>query len=310
MDLSVIIVNYNTRDALGRCLASLVAHLPREAETEIIVADNGSEDGSREYVAREFPSVSVLGLDNRGYSAAVNAALGKCSGREVLLLNADVELTQESCERMSRNLNANPLAGLVGPRHVGLDGKTQLTCGLFPNLRREIRRKRLQSRMDRGDEAAVGEFEREHSRTMPVDWVSGSCMLFRMQAVLDAGGWDENYFLFFEDIDWCKSLRDADWQVVYVPEAIVVHIHGASARKFASRAERAYRLSQLYFARKHFGHISLFLTRLYLTLKFGVVIVKGVFAREKATGVVDCLAALWSPVPPPPEDKIVLERTR
>ncbi len=299
MDLSIIIVNHNTREALGRCLVSLQERLPSGIEYEIIVADNASSDGSREYVTRAFPGVSVLALENRGYSTAVNAALRNSRGREILLVNADVEILPEAYEVMSANLAGNPKAGVIGPRHVGPEGNPQLTCGEFPGLIQEIRRKKEQYRLDHGDATAIQEFNRRYAQLTPVDWVSGSCMLLRADVLKDAGDWDENFFLFFEDIDWCRSVQKAGWLVLYAPGASVLHLHGASARKAPSLAEAAYRRSQIYFAGKHFGWFTAFLTRLYLTARYEILALMGRTGHEGGLSYKEAIKTIWGPVPQP-----------
>lgn len=297
VELSILIVNHNTRGDLERCLASLAAHLPAGLEREILVADNASTDGSAEFVRKAHPGVRLLRLDNRGYSAAVNAAARAARGACLLLLNADIEWRPGAYEALQRTFAESGTAGVAAARQVDASGRPQLTCGPFPALRSELRRRKLQAAMDRGDAAAIRSFQQGWGRGGAVDWASGSCLLIRRETFRDAGWWDENFFLFFEDIDWCRAVHDAGWAVHYVPSAEVFHGHGASMAKVSALAEAAYRQSQCYFALKHKGPAGLLLTRLYLTIK---CLAAGIARVSRPLPVRQALAAVWAPVPAPP----------
>lgn len=270
VELSILIVNYDTIDLLQECLASIY-RFPPKVPFEVLVVDNASPDGSRQMVRSEFPAVGLLSLgENAGFATANNLVLRRARGRTLLLLNSDTRVFDGSLNGLLDSLAAHPQAGVVGCKQVDVQGHLQLTWGRFPTFYREIVRKILHWRM-RIEGSQVREYlDRKYNGSSQVDWVSGSCLLVRAEAVESAGLLDENIFLYFEDIDWCRRIQNQGWQILYEPRVKIFHHGGATAARHLIDALVAYRRSQFYFCRKYFGLGALRLVKLLVALKSAV----------------------------------------
>jgi hypothetical protein len=259
MRLTVLIVSYGVRDLLAHCLESLGGH------AETIVVDNASPDGSADLVRERFPAVRLVALpENRGFSAAVNRGARDATGDALLLLNPDAEVLVGGMERMLSSVLLRPDAWAVGFRQVDEEGRYQLSVGLEPGFATELLRRTVQRRLDRGGRWLGGAIDRLLSRPVRVPWVAGSVLLVRRDAFRRVGGFDERFFLYFEDIDFCLRLRAAGGRVYYDPTVTVLHHRGASAAGARELASRAYRESQLYFWEKHRGPWARRLVHAYL----------------------------------------------
>jgi GT2 family glycosyltransferase len=262
--LSVLVVSHNVAPLLRRCLASLT-----EAD-EIVVVDNDSNDDSVEMVRREFPTVALIAsADNRGFSAGVNAAARVATGDFLLLLNPDAEVAPGVLSSMRDRLGRRPKAAALGFRQVDKDGVFQLSFGPPPSLVLELARMVVQRRLDAGDRRLAGLIDRIFSRPVRVPWVSGSALLVRRAAFESAGGFDEAFFLYFEDIDFCLRLRREVGPVFYMPTPTVLHHRGRSAAGDPCAADRAYRRSQLLYWRRYRGDRVAGLIRRYHRARFG-----------------------------------------
>lgn len=262
--LSVLVVSYNVAPLLRRCLASLT-----EAD-EIVVVDNASTDDSVEMVRREFPTVALIASpDNRGFSAGVNAAAGAATGDLLLLLNPDTEVAPGVVTAMREALCRRPRATAIGFRQVDEHGVLQLSFGPPPSLFLELVRMVVQRRLDADDRRLASLIDRLFSRPVRVPWVSGSALMVRRTAFESVGGFDETFFLYFEDIDFCLRLRREIGPVYYVPSPTVLHHRGRSAAGNPGAADRAYRRSQLLYWRRYRGGRVACFVRLYQRLRFG-----------------------------------------
>ena len=231
--LSVVLVNWNTRDLLRTCLASLRAHLPPLAH-EIIVVDNGSSDGSTEMVAREFSDVQLVqNGENLGFGRANNVGMARARGEFLLLLNTDACLVDGGVHALVERLRLRPEVGLIGPRLVGANGMLQASAHRFVTLGRLALEelglyKLLPDR--RVAELFLGGYW-PHAGERVVDWVSGACMLVRRCVFERTGGFDPTIFLYGEDEEWCERIRRAGWSVLFSPVATVLHLrHGTTDR--------------------------------------------------------------------------------
>jgi N-acetylglucosaminyl-diphospho-decaprenol L-rhamnosyltransferase len=246
--VAVVVVSFNVREHLESCLASLA-----DAE-QVVVVDNNSSDGSPAMVRERFPEVELVAFeDNRGFAAAVNAGVARAHSDYILLLNPDAVLPSGGLEAMCGALAARPSAWAVGFRQVDAVGRFQLAVGPPPSLPLELVRRMVQRSLDGGNEILSALVDRMLSRSISVPWVAGSCLLVTRDAFERVGGFDERFFLYFEDIDFCLRLRRAGGTVWYDPSVTVVHHRGASAASANGLAERAYRDSQLWFWEKHRG---------------------------------------------------------
>ena len=253
MQVSVLIVSYNVRSKLQRCLASL-ARAAGTALCDVVVVDNASPDDSAAMVAAEFPHVNLVAWpENRGFSAAVNAAAQRAEGGAFLLLNPDTELPEDGLPRMLASLQAQDQAAAVGFRQVDAEGRFQLAVGPKPTLLGELARRTVQRRLDSGSKLTGWALDRWLGAPRRVPWVAGSSLLVWRAAFEAAGGFDERFFLYFEDIDFCLRLAQQGGRVYYDPTVTLLHHRGVSAATVSVAAQRAYRRSQVLFWGLHRG---------------------------------------------------------
>ena len=238
MDLSTIIVNYQSRDALRDCLTALPEAAPG-LETEIVVVDNASGDGTPEMLAREFPAARLIAnRENVGYARAVNQGLRATSAPLVLLMNPDCELRPAAARRLAEFLSTHPRAAIAAPRILNPDGSLEYSARAFPDqLTFLFNRYSLLTRLFPANPWSRRYLmsDWDHASVREVDWVSGACMMVSRAAIDAAGGMDEAYFMFNEDVDWCRRMQLGGWSVTYVPDAVCVHHIGASRRRTAAR---------------------------------------------------------------------------
>ena len=238
MDLSTIIVNYQSRDALRDCLTALLEAAPG-LETEIVVVDNASGDGTPEMLAREFPAARLIAnRENVGYARAVNQGVRATSAPLVLLMNPDCELRPAAARRLGEFLSTHPRAAIAAPRILNPDGSLEYSARAFPDqLTFLFNRYSLLTRLFPANPWSRRYLmsDWDHASVREVDWVSGACMMVSRAAIDAAGGMDEAYFMFNEDVDWCRRMQLGGWSVTYVPDAVCVHHIGASRRRTAAR---------------------------------------------------------------------------
>lgn len=240
--LSVIIVNYNAGSLLSACVRSVVAAWPAGTGGEILVVDNASTDGSGERAAAEYGQVRLVRLEtNRGFGAALNHGLALAPAEFVLLLNPDTELRPGAIDRMLDTLTEFPNAGLVGPRLVYPDGRPQHSAFRFPDLVQvavdlfpDLLGRLYDSPLNGRYPAAAY----EGRRPFRADFVLGACMLGRYRALADVGFFDEQFFMYCEEVDLAFRLRRAGWEILCEPRAVVVHHGGASTGQVRTEALR------------------------------------------------------------------------
>jgi hypothetical protein len=239
--LSIIIVSFNAKADLERCLESLHAAPPAAAH-EIVVVDNGSTDGSRDAVRRR-PGVTLIDAGaNLGFARANNIGIRGSSGANVLLLNSDTIVPAGAIDRLLAELDRDPAVAVVGPRLVDGAGRAELSFGRMIGPLNEFRQQRLL----RG--ATVETITRQ--RQYP-DWVSGACLLVRRADAAAVGGLDERFFMYTEDVDFCAAIRGHGRKVLFAPEVQVVHLRGRSAASAPAATRDHYRRSQQAFYEKH-----------------------------------------------------------
>lgn len=261
--LSVVIVNWNVRELLRRCLASLAGD--RE-ELEIIVVDNASTDGSVEMLRADFAHVRlVANTDNRGFPAANNQGIALARGRYVLLLNPDTEVLGDALTAMVRFMEAHPDVGLLGPQLLNPDGSVQSSRRRFPTLATAFFESTWLERW--APPALLRHYymlDQPDDRTLDVDWVTGAAMLVRRQAIAQVGGMDEGFFMYSEELDWCRRIKAAGWRVVYYPAAQIVHHVGKSSEQAVPARHINFQRSKIRYVHKYHGPRAATALRLYL----------------------------------------------
>jgi GT2 family glycosyltransferase len=257
MQLSVVLVNYQMRAALLDCLDSLQRDAASAAipDWESVVVDNASSDGSREAAAARFPHTRWLqSPTNEGYARAVNRGLAATTGRFALVMNPDCVVLPGALCAMMEHLEAHAETAVVGPQILDSGGKVEYSCRSFPTpytflFNRYSLLTRLFPRNRWSRDYLLLDWD--HSTTREVDWVSGACMMVRREAARQVGPMDEYFFMFNEDVDWCRRFKQAGWQVTYVPAARVVHHIGASRGKVASKVIVERHRGMIHYFHKH-----------------------------------------------------------
>jgi GT2 family glycosyltransferase len=233
VDVSVVIVTYNSRRVIDDCLSSLKEHT-RGVSLEAIVVDNASRDGTVAHIRQVYPWVRVLErAANCGLSAAINDGVSAATGRYAVALNPDTRIEHDAISTLAAYLDAHPDVGVVAPKLLDDDGALQLSCRAFPGYATALfGRYSLLTRLFPNNRRSRAYLlsDLDHTTERDVDWASGAALMFP-RAVFDrVGGWDAGFFMFSEDVDFCKRVHDAGLRVVYVPEAVVYHAIGVSKR--------------------------------------------------------------------------------
>jgi N-acetylglucosaminyl-diphospho-decaprenol L-rhamnosyltransferase len=249
--LTIVIVSYNSRTDLDRCLRSLSTNRP-SVDYRVIVADNQSSDDTVDYLRSHWPGIGVVETGgNLGFSKANNVALRLTTSELVLILNPDTELKPGAIDRLIAALDTDPGVAIAGPRLVDGEGRAELSFGRMIAPLAELRQKVMVTGNDRKWPAAAAVVERMTRRSRDVDWVSGACMLARRADIAAAGLFDERFFMYMEDVDLCAAVRTRGKRVRFIADAEVVHFRGRSVASAPAATERAYRRSHVEFYAKH-----------------------------------------------------------
>ncbi len=253
--VSIVIVSFNAREDLGRCLAALRDARP-VATTEIIVVDNASTDGSAD-LARSQAEVRVLDAGaNVGFARANNLGIRSSRSELILLLNSDTIVPAGAIDALVAELDRDAAVAIVGPRLVDGQGRAELSFGPMIGPINELRQQWR----------ARGDVEQRTRRRQHPDWVSAACLLVRRADAEAAGLLDERYFMYTEDVDFCAAVRALGRKVLFTPDVEVVHLRGRSAASAPEATARGYRRSQLAFYAKHHPRW-VPLLRLYLRMR-------------------------------------------
>jgi GT2 family glycosyltransferase len=222
-DVSVVVVTFNSAKWIERCLESVRGY-------ETIVVDNGSTDGTVALVRERFPEARVIEQENLGMGGGNNAGMRLASARYFLLLNADAWVLGDGVDDLARFADQHPDAAVVGPKLLNEDGSLQRSARAFPTLWRlsteYLFLRKLAPRSRALNTFYEGGFDHDEARK--VDWLFGACLLVRRDAADEVGLFDEDFFMFSEETDWCYRFRQAGWSVYFYPGAEVVHVGGAS----------------------------------------------------------------------------------
>ena len=253
-EITAVVVNWNTRELLARCLESLRANAPSNGTLEIVVVDNGSGDGSAESVRTGWPQVRLIANShNEGFTRANNRAIRTTTSPYLLLVNADAFVRPGCIDQLLARLDADPQAGVAAPRLVYTDGSWQRwTAGRAPSLASAAAYFLFLERFlpaARRRSMYLAEDRREAFRP---EWVSSACMLVRRAALDDVGLLNEQFFAYMDDVDLCQRLRERGWTVWYCPEVDAVHVMGGSTRRRTGRpSPAAVRSFNRYFRQRH-----------------------------------------------------------
>ena len=295
-DVSVIIVSYNSERLLPRTLAALQAGCG-QLRLQVVVVDNASQDRSVEFLKREFPNVELIeNTINLGFGRANNQAMRRARGRYILLLNPDAFVAPDTLPKTVSFMDRHPRSGVLGVKLVDENGRVQPSAFRFPtpwNVFVNV------SRLDR----LVGlssYIEQDSASLRACDWVQGCFYLIRNEVIKTVGLFDPRYFLYFEEVDHCRSLKSAGWEVIYYPCAPVVHIGGESAKLGTSGLDDGQQVlaflaeSEFLYYRKHYGILAVFASVFFTALTDLGRALKGVIVAQNVRQALAPMSHLWT----------------
>ena len=247
MVLSIIILSYKQKGLIRQSLKGLKS-LNIPFNYEIIVVDNNSGDSIREMLGREFMEVKLIeAAANRGYAAGNNLGIQAAKGRYLLILNPDITILGDAITQLVEFMDNHPRSGICGPKVLNADNSLQYTCSRFPDWRLPFFRRTFLGQTGRGKKWSEDYLmmDWDHNQDKQVDWLFGACLMVRREAINEVGPLDERYFLYMEDLDWCRRFWDKAWEVWYVASAEVIHYHqrlSAEGNLFTSLFSRTARM--------------------------------------------------------------------
>ena len=232
--LSIIITHHQTPVLLKICLKSIKENIG-QLEHEIIVVDSQAEPINQDLIKEKFPSVRFISFsENLGYAKIVNKGIESSRGEYLLILNADVIILKESINRLLEFIKSHSQVGIVGPQLLTFSNFVQSSCFRFPNIGAILARRTFLGKLNWGKKK-INQFlikEEDFSSIKAVDWVQGSAMLVRKEAVEKVGLMDERFFMYLEDADWCRRFWQNGYRVVYLPSAQMAHYYYRSSKKW------------------------------------------------------------------------------
>lgn len=296
IDLSIAIVSFNTQVLLLDCLRS-VFESALTARFEVIVVDNHSGDATVKAVQVSYPTVRIIANpENRGFSKGVNQALALSSGRYLLMLNSDTRIQAHALERMLACLDQEPDIGAVGCKQWTEDGRMYQSCFPFPSIRDHLAYAAIfQKCAPAVQRALAGRRVIDCSQSQDVDWINGACLMVRRDLLKACGGLDEGYFMYFEDVDLCRAVRQRGYRIRHLAEADVIHLIGRSGVGNRTQLNLVWEFSRIRYVEKHFswftrGIMKGWIVTGVMARLIGVLITSRSVARDALFG--NCLAIL------------------
>ena len=274
MKLTIIIVSWNVKDDLVNCLRSIEEHQP-SVPFEIIVVDNASSDRTVETVKKNFPNVTVIAnSENKGFAAANNQAIKIAKGQYLLLLNPDTIVHKNTLDSLIKVLDENPQAAACGPKILDANGEYCPSIGYIPTFRSLLYHWTFLRYLGifRNHYKQLKRTHLSYDNIADVEQLSGSVLLLRRPVMKEIGLFDENFFMYYEDVDLCLRIRNAGWKIIFVPDAVITHIGGKSTEQVSEKKKFFLYSSALIFFRKHRGKFPTFL--------FSVVFKSGTIIKE------------------------------
>jgi len=285
-DVSIIIVNYNTRQLTLDCLASVYKSIT-SYQYELIVVDNASHDGTVEAIRDTYPEVRLIAnRDNTGFAVANNQGMEIAKGRYILLLNSDTVVKKDTLDIMIEFMDSHPEMGASGCKVILPDGSLDKACKRgFPTPSASFYYAFGISRMF-PERPKFNQYQLGHlspDDEYPVDCLVGAFMLVRRETIDQVGGLDETFFMYGEDIDWCYRIKEAGWGIYYYPRTYIVHYKGASARRKPMKIIYEFHRAMWVFHRKHYAKRYGVLTNtavwLGISLKFSLSLIRNKLVR-------------------------------
>lgn len=279
VDLSIIIVSWNVCALLRRCLTSIDAGRG-DLSIEVIVVDNASSDDSVQMVRREFPGVTLIASqENLGYTGGNNLGAKGFRGRYLLILNPDTEVVGNALQQMIAYLEVHSTVGAVGPQLLNPDGSVQSSRRRFPGLATAFFNDSPFSWRWLPDNRFVRTYtmvDRPDDEIQPVDWLAGAAIMIRRETWQAVGPFDERFFMYSDEVDWCHRCRDMDWEIHYLPTAQVVHRHRGSVSQVGRVTLVRFHRSRVLYLKKYFGAGWANVVRFFFLMNYACFLVEDV----------------------------------
>lgn len=256
IDITIIIVSWKVKDLLDKCLASIKT-ARGNYQLEIFVVDNGSADGTVEMIREKYPEVKLLASqENLGFAKANNLALSQAKGEFVLLLNPDTEITADNLEQSVKFISSHPKCGAMGPKMRYCDGRLQPSVRrlptLWPIILMLLKIPKLLPRLKAIEKYLAKDFD--YDKAQAVEQIMGAYMFLPQAVISEVGNLDERFFIWFEEVDYCRRLKDAGYEIWYNPAVAIVHHGGKSFAQQAMIAnQRIFFLSAMKYFLKYAG---------------------------------------------------------
>jgi GT2 family glycosyltransferase len=264
--VSIILVNYNGADVLIDCLNSLEKFIPKD-NCEIIVVDNNSQDNSVDIINDKFPHIKLIQLPkNVGFGAGNNAGAKVAQGEFLFLLNTDTIITNNILPHLIELMSENPDVGIIGPKLLFPDGSFQISFSPEISIKGEFAARKLHKYAENKNELDI--IEQDFQDIKEVDIVVGAAFFTRTDLFNLLGGFDEKFFMYFEESDLCQRVRTKGYKVLYTPHVSLIHIRGYSVNKISNKMAVEYRRSQIYYYHKHRPMWEILMLKIYLMFKF------------------------------------------
>ncbi|MBD2526609.1 glycosyltransferase family 2 protein [Nostoc sp. FACHB-133] len=264
--VSIILVNYNGADVLINCLNSLEKFIPKD-NCEIILVDNNSQDNSIDIVDNKFPEIKLIKLPrNVGFGAGNNAGAKVAKGEFLLLLNTDTILTNNILPHLIELMSGNQDVGVIGTKLLFPDGSFQISFSPEIGIRGEFQAQKIHKYAE--NKNAFNIIEQDFQDIKEVDIVVGAAFFIRANLFNLLDGFDEKFFMYFEDSDLCQRVRNEGYKIIYTPHISLIHLRGHSVKKISNKMSVEYRRSQIYYYHKHRPMWEILTLRVYLIFKF------------------------------------------
>ncbi len=288
VDLSVIVVTYNSRALTLACVASVLAEQARSrAAIELVIVDNASTDGTADALREVAPAARILVQPaNLGFAGGNNVGLAAAAGRYLMLLNSDTEVCTGALDALVAFMEAQPEAGACGPMLVNPDGSLQPTGRDLPTLGSLLLDMTRLYRLWRRD--LYSQRGRDYRAVAAVGELSAAALVVRRSAYAQVGGLDTHFFFYYEDVDWCKRIGDAGYRIYYVPTAQVVHQWQGTSRTVSALAYRAGQDSLRYYFRKHYGRMAAVAVQAMLIGKEAALLLTSALRRSRTGMLLHC----------------------
>ena len=283
MKLSIIIVSWNVKEDVFNCLESIKKNPPMQ-KFEIILVDNGSNDGTVQAIRNNFPNVTVVANSkNRGFAAANNQGIRKSQGEYILFLNPDTIIHLGSLDTLIKFMDGNDDVGICGPKLLNGDGSIQASVRRFPSFRAALHRNTIFRTLHlfRKQYHRYMMFDFKYDKQFNVDHIKGAAMITRRSIIDNVGGMDERFFMSYEEFDFCLRIKKAGWRIVFIPDASITHFGARSASQIPVELRAMSLRSMFKYFRKHHGA--------FTTCLFSIVFKPGVILRYMHNIVVGLL---------------------